>query len=363
MTLSGSEAGPDSGGVPLAPSDRPAVVVVPRILGIDSLRIILAAVVVFGHYHLHTVLPKAGHLNMAIRLVAGNIACGPAAVIVFFVISGMCIHYPYRAKTSLPLIPYFARRHVRIWVPIGSLALAGLLLHKNVLLWQSSVLWSLYAEEIYYLLYPLLRQVAATAGWVKLTLASFVPAIVVVATQPRAVDFSAYGVVLTAVIGLPLWLLGCVLAEQFAAGQLKVSRVPISVWRFTAWGASALCLFFRFHGHVGYPWTLPLFGIFAYYWLKQEVLYFQAHPPLKWLENWGKASYSLYLTHPLIPHFFNAVGAAALLEGPLRFLMALIAAAFCVLFYQCVEKPSHKAARKLAKFFESKSVPVVEVAA
>jgi peptidoglycan/LPS O-acetylase OafA/YrhL len=68
-----------------------------RIKGFDSLRFVLAAWVVFGHFGFFPLLgfnqfSPSGRLAFA---VYNNIVSAPAAVIVFFVISGF-IHHPYR---------------------------------------------------------------------------------------------------------------------------------------------------------------------------------------------------------------------------------------------------------------------------
>src|SRR4051812_28868708 len=90
-----------------------------RVRGLDTIRFVLALWVVIGHVGF---LPlKVETTNMVVKVllgIYGNLFSGPAAVIVFFVISGFCIHYPFRHKKRLSLVPYFSRRHLRIWLPI-----------------------------------------------------------------------------------------------------------------------------------------------------------------------------------------------------------------------------------------------------
>src|ERR1700750_1834830 len=100
-----------------------------RIKGLDTLRFILALWVVIGHFGL-VPLPVSketiyGELGVGLY---NNMISGPAAVIVFFVISGFCIYYPYRNSDSILLGPYYTRRYIRILTPmIFALAAARLL--------------------------------------------------------------------------------------------------------------------------------------------------------------------------------------------------------------------------------------------
>ncbi|MHC5826388.1 MAG: acyltransferase family protein, partial [Nostoc sp.] len=90
-----------------------------RVRGLDTLRFFFALWVVFGHLgFLPLAIDKSNIFGKIISGIYGNLFSGPAAVIGFFVISGFCIHYPYRYDKKLFLVPYFSRRHVRIWIPI-----------------------------------------------------------------------------------------------------------------------------------------------------------------------------------------------------------------------------------------------------
>ena len=69
-----------------------------RVAGLDSIRAICAFWVVMGHIGAPPLLEGLDEANPIAKVVAGiygNLWSGPAAVIVFFVISGFCIHYPY----------------------------------------------------------------------------------------------------------------------------------------------------------------------------------------------------------------------------------------------------------------------------
>ena len=108
-----------------------------------------------------------GHLPGRLsRALYNNAASGPAAVIVFFVISGFCIHFPFRRATSVtPLAPFYARRYLRILIPVAAAIFLSRPLGVNLGLLGGSILWSLICEEIYYGLYPWLLRLRNRFGW------------------------------------------------------------------------------------------------------------------------------------------------------------------------------------------------------
>src|SRR3954469_20376023 len=128
-----------------------------HVAGLDSVRLVCAAWVLFGHFRF---FPLAGfvaswpRVPRLVEAALGNLFSGPAAVIVFFVISGFCIHYPFRDGKPIPLLSYYSRRYLRVLVPMGAAILLGKALGVELTLLKDSILWSLIAEEIYYLLYP-----------------------------------------------------------------------------------------------------------------------------------------------------------------------------------------------------------------
>ena len=77
-----------------------------RIRGLDSIRFIAALIVVFGHGAFLDLSAWLDHERMPGRLLVGiynNLFAGQAAVIVFFLVSGFCIHYPFRHAARVPL--------------------------------------------------------------------------------------------------------------------------------------------------------------------------------------------------------------------------------------------------------------------
>src|SRR5215469_13011038 len=128
-----------------------------RVGGLDSIRFACAFVVVLFHFGVvpHSIL-GTGLLGLTARGILGSLFDGPAAVIVFFVISGFCIHFPYRKNPTVNLPAYYSRRLIRIGAP----ALIALLLWAWVGVKLApddpGIFWSIICEIEYYLLYPVL---------------------------------------------------------------------------------------------------------------------------------------------------------------------------------------------------------------
>src|SRR4051812_5187972 len=189
-----------------------------HVAGLDSVPFVCAAGVLFGHFGffpLPLFVSSRPRVHRLVEAALGNLFSGPAAVIVFFVISGFCIHYPFRDGRPLPLKSYYSRRYVRILIPMAAAIALGVPLHLDLTHLNDSILWSLLCEEIYYLLYPLvLVRLRRRMGWRPIIAVSFVFALFVVLTDLRAGNYASYGPGLNWLLGLPCWLLGCELAES-----------------------------------------------------------------------------------------------------------------------------------------------------
>jgi hypothetical protein len=108
---------------------------------------------------------------------------------------------------------------------------------------------------------------------------AWILAFLTVLTKPAAGDYSSYGPELNWVLGLPCWLLGCRLAERMESFEtVAVGSGQIWIWRASAWALSTAICLLRFHTpHIGYPWTLNLFALFACASLEREIRYYREH--------------------------------------------------------------------------------------
>jgi len=331
-----------------------------RVAGLDSIRLLMALWVVLSHVgllSLHALAPTI-HATLVLDKVLGSFICGPAAVVVFFVISGFCIHIPYHRGKALNLASYFVRREVRIGIPVIVTSLIGMFVVHDKGFYN--VFWSLFCEEVYYSLYPFMLSIRRKTGsWTPvLAFSTFVSAMSLMIFLPTAsepIAFYGMGYKATWMLGWPIWILGCILAETCDdVKEWDRPKLHIWLWRGLVWSTTVGIEFFRFHGHhwkslgdVSYAITLPVFGILAYFWLKQEISYYSTHPTNKLLEKGGLASYTLYLTHHLCFAILGFDGGVTHAH-PLQWCeMACVIVAFTTAFFYLVEGPSHRLARKL----------------
>jgi peptidoglycan/LPS O-acetylase OafA/YrhL len=316
---------------------------VKRFAGLDAIRFVAAYTVVMSHSPSSwRFADRAGHEAVLVAKVVRDLFNGPAAVIVFFVISGFCIHWPQRTSSHIGA-DYFVRRYLRIGVPLGAALLLSPHLGMSDHELRGRVLWSLFCELLFYSIYPALVRVAACVGWTRLTAASFAIAFTWAIVMPnRFGNYFTGNVFNDALLGLPCWLMGCLLAERELPPAPSVKA--IWVWRCTVYCVSVLLLELRFHSPLHSDLTLNFFGILTMFWLSRELSYGQRVRPWMWLERAGAWSYSLYIFHlpaNLLPGRIFPTWS----EGEQWLLRTPLTLAICYLFYLAVEKPSHRLAR------------------
>jgi peptidoglycan/LPS O-acetylase OafA/YrhL len=355
----------------LAPAPQP---VSQHVQGLDALRFAAAAWVALSHgarLPLDQMIaaaaaergdaPSALHgWAQAFASLNNGLFNGVAAVMVFFVISGFVIHLPQTGGARLDPINHWVRRLARILPPlIVATALVSLLDQEQVSAFRG-VLWSVWCEIAYYVMYPALlpafRRFGVAFCFAVATAASCAA---ILWTWPASYH-SQLSWASAAVIGAPSWILGCLLAERVASSR-GAEVVSIWPWRFAALALSAIMKAPVTHGPwlIGYPASHWLFAIFAFFWIEREIARFRARPPLAGLEALGAASYSLYLVHMPVIVAFRAMGAdrfsqSLVLGEALRWGATLIGVAVATYaFYRLVEAPTHRLARALGRMARS----------
>lgn len=332
-----------------------------RISGLDSIRFVAAMFVVFGHLGSLPLMEGVDESQIIPYILQGiynNFFSGPAAVIVFFLISGFCIHYPYGVlRKKLVLTQFLLARYIRLGLPL--LAIVGVYLMSEIPInWEKGIFWTLIAELVYYTIYPALRAFAEQFSWRFLIFVSFPISAFVILTSPESGDYASFGNQLNWLLGLPCWLLGVYLAEQCKnLSSVAISNQKIWTYRFGVWFLSVACRMLRFHTPLGHPITLNLFAIVVYFWLRAEISFRlqqsseQRSRVFLILEKFGLWSYSIYLCHMVVNDIvlenipFSNFG--YMLGWTFEMLTLLI---ICFVFYQVIEKPTHV----LAKLFSSK---------
>ena len=105
-----------------------------HILGLDTVRAFAALSVMLAHIlgpKLPAFLTSLG-LSRDMADVSKYVITGHPAVIVFFVVSGFCIHYPY-TRRSLPVVAFTLARWMRIMPPALTAMLLAHMLHVNII--------------------------------------------------------------------------------------------------------------------------------------------------------------------------------------------------------------------------------------
>jgi len=340
---------------------------------LDALRFVLAFWVVLAHTGLPPIfdfIHPPGAIGHVVVQIYHSLVYGMTAVMGFFVISGFCIHLPFRKGKPLPIGRFYARRYVRIMIPV----IAGVLLFRLIAqsplygeksIWWESVLWSLVCEEIYYAVYPLMLVIRRRFGWAWLFVPAYVASFAVTLSHIHRVNWFAFGPVETAVALYPVWLLGCVLAEQSDALPAFTSVARLWAFRLAIWFCASVCLVLNFRRIVLFPQTMVIFGTLAFFWLRQELSYrAPAASPLRItraLASLGAWSYSLYLMHIPMSMLYDKIAPANIPPMLGWFTLKAFVLTCAFLFYLAVERPSHKLARRVGSL-DTKPASAVEPA-
>jgi peptidoglycan/LPS O-acetylase OafA/YrhL len=335
-----------------------------RINGLDTIRFVCAFVVMLGHLEL---LPGGLHgtgrtgIEKMMVGVFNSLFNGPAAVIIFFLISGFCIHFPFRSGRRVDLGAFYTRRFFRIVPPaVVFFVLWRYVLHEPGGI-MDIVLWSVFCEVVYYFLYPGLLFLRRRSSWFALIAASTAAMVALLWVQRSSLsndnyNYTALGTA-TWVVGLPCWLLGCWLAENYQ--RLKAPSM-LSIWamRLGIYALSVLVALLHFHADSFLPASLHfmksncillnLFVLPACVWLGFEIAYGLVNGDNRYLEWAGTWSYSLYLVHLLVPRISLALG-FDFAQTRMHFLIFVAALAASYLFYLLIERPSHRLAVNLGR--------------
>lgn len=320
-----------------------------RVAGLDTIRLAAAVCVAMSHGML---IPRQIYFDQGTRAAfwSGQIghvlASGTAAVALFFVVSGLCIHLGRAAAEHNPLL-FLARRIVRIGLPLASILLIISFAGKDALEVEKGVLWSVYCEIAYYLTYPLL--LAARRRWslerlFGLSVAASAVLLILLPAQQLIWQYGCW----TAPICYPLWILGAMLAEKVPLIAAQKSQ-RLWQWRAGIVLAAGACALVR---HLAWATdmsalTYVVTGLLAFPFLRQEIANSMAVVPSRLTESLGGASYSIYLVH----RFPLSLVDRASLQWPYWMAasveLALVAACSFGFFFLC-ERPALMLARSIS---------------
>ena len=304
------------------------------------------------------------------------------AILLFFLISGFCIHYPNTLSDSKPCWKiYFKRRFWRIYPTyLIAILLTSVISYFCHIQWgdidwnferilrvatvsqnyppgngqflTNPSLWTIPLEIEFYVLYPLAFFCILKFGFFTLLILS--------------VGFSVLGIYLTKIVLhwvsftslflWPSWLLGAWIASLHRESKLsKLKILPVSsilILFLIIALASRLQKWEEWTQYAG--WTgfyFALFLIFLHFEKsisrRRENLFFKS---LAWL---GQISFSLYLIHFPLFKLFGFMHRSYFDEKPANFLISLAyLIPVCLLawiFYRLIELPIHKWSKRLTK--------------
>jgi peptidoglycan/LPS O-acetylase OafA/YrhL len=305
-----------------------------RVEGSDRVRALAALSVMLAHL----VGPSMGAYMYVFT--------GAPAVMAFFVVSGFCIHYPYVAR-PLPVGAFLSSRWTRIMIP-SLIAMAGAqaLGIREYNFVDGYILWSIVCELAYYTIYPLLLLVRKRVGWLTLYVGSLGLAYVVAISfgSDKYGNITVYGPQLNWLVMLPSWLLGCILAEQLTNTRPTTSKSKLWLSRVAVAAIASLTYWATLNTEIGFYLTMNPFALLVFWWLRQEI----AAGGEGWLGWVGRRSYSIYLVHivaaTLIQKFSFSYSFPPLAFAAFAFVLSLG-------FYEAVERPSHRLARRMFQRF------------
>ena len=303
-----------------------------------------------------------------------------SAVMLFFLVSGFCVHFAYAANgRPFEAGSYARRRFFRIYPPYLAIILvtllaswiASLLSGAPVASWNTVLksvfmvqnygagagqivgnpsLWSLPVEAELYIAYPLFLWGCLRFGY-KTALGSVAlisgVALLLSLRLGAAIGFNFSGNFLLFWI---IWCGGALLAEALKRDRLPAWKPGHSAFMAALLGAALVAtLKSAPAGVIQLAWAAFYFMLMLWGLTKPEALrwpeFLQA--PLLFL---GAISYSLYLVHFPLFHVCGALWQHQFGSKPANFLVSLCFVALSVplaaLFYRLLELPSHTLARR-----------------
>ena len=321
---------------------------------LDAIRFICASWVLFFHagfLPFTAGVDKSTRAGLAVYAFTSNLFYGSAGVIAFFVISGFCVHYPYRERPETNWLSYFSRRYLRIGIPMIAAYLIARWLGVGAI--EEGIMWTLRCELVYYTLYPLLVQARNRTSWnmvLGISLAIWIPFAIARLGLHIAMPDDVY----RCIAGLPCWILGAKLAESNVHKLRPVSTPEIWAWRLGLWATASTVSFLHFHSPFNGDLTHTLFAFPVYFWLRREIQRYDYTGNVSGLlASAGLWSYSLYIMH--VPglhlseptHFVNI----GFIFNWVRRIAMILAISYA--FYLAVERPSHWLARTVSRRFRT----------
>ncbi|MGJ8675920.1 MAG: acyltransferase family protein [Akkermansiaceae bacterium] len=324
-----------------------------RYLSLDILRAIAAICVAIDHgvwFGGLGSIPGLELVNKAVKLSIN----GAAAVLIFFVISGFCIHNPKNHQV-FDIKSFLTRRLFRLTVP---LIVASILAYAVDFRWfhlsfGTTIVWSLLCEEVYYLMYALSVKKMNRKKWLVFTVLSFGVALFFAYLGREYIEYPRRPILDVVLMGLPVWLMGLLIREYVSEKRHFPQYLPYVLWAAVILiGPLTTVLKYKFNISYGLSLTLfsPVMAMALFVQLNQTNKLPTFLNGLKGLSGLGLASYSIYLIHQPLIGFCRSTFSNYFKQGLMVDLFLIISVSLCVtLFYFLVEKPSHRLAKYMTR--------------
>ena len=301
------------------------------------------------------------------------------AVLLFFLISGFCIHYPNTSGNIRPnWKTYLVRRFWRIYPAyFAALLLTACISYLCLILWGDKTwdvskifrvatltqnyppgdgqflsnpsLWTIPLEIEFYLLYPLAFLFFASKRSSILMLIALGISVISIFLNYQGYDWLSF----TAIFLWPTWLIGAWIAQLFRdqkLGKIKLSYLlPLTGLTLVV---ALMSRYYNWVSEIQYAsWTAfySLFLIFSLSFPKllNRMIGFRLMKLISWI---GKISFSLYLVHFPLFKLFGYLHREIFLEKPANFLISLFyllpVILLAWLFFRWVEDPIHQWSKK-----------------
>jgi peptidoglycan/LPS O-acetylase OafA/YrhL len=301
------------------------------------------------------------------------------AVVLFFLISGFCIHYPNTSRNARPnWKTYLLRRFWRIYPAyFAALLLTAIISYICLTFWGDNTwdiskiirvatltqnyppesgqflsnpsLWTIPLEIEFYLLYPLAFLFFVSKRSYLLWLFVFGISGLIILLSYKGFHWMTF----TALFLWPSWLLGAWIAKLYR--EQKLERTKLSY--LLPLGAMTLCIALVSRYQIWETWT-QYFAWTAFYFFFfifclshsrsiNRMLGIRITKAISWI---GKISFSLYLIHFPFFKFFGYLHREVFEEKPANFLISLFYLLPVILiagfFFRWVEAPIHKWSKK-----------------
>lgn len=307
-----------------------------------------------------------------------------SAVMLFFLVSGFCIHYPHAAEgRPLALRAYSGRRLLRIYPPYLAAVLFGVFVEavlshvyqqprsstatmlKSLFMVQNfglhagqmaanPSLWSLPVEVELYAAYPLFLWLLTRRGgrWA-MGMAAAVSLLALGLSFNGSVNallnitnhFALYWII---------WCAGAMLAEKVRKGQIAAWTPRMSLGMASLFLVAMLCSLRHLpSGVIDLAWAGFYFGVLYWGLAAAETMPSRVRQGMEKLAPLGLISYSLYLIHFPLFKLCGAVWVSHFGTKPANLLVPIgfcgMAVLLAYLVYLCIEAPSHRFAQKFGR--------------